>query len=220
MSDFKKRFGENLKALRKSRGMTQEKLAELIDIHYRQMSKIETGDNFPSSKTIEKLCCGLNVSPATLFDFDFRYEGELLMTGTDNTPFYKAIQKNNVITLEDYRGKKVIEEDISLWDSDKRLLKIAKNLNKPVTVEYIEKGKKPKIITYNPDGTINNPGEQNQQSIKEAGILMELFQKVSENKDYTNFIKLAIQSLEDDSALDKLEFMINGIKLARQTNKK
>ncbi len=219
MSDFKKKFGANLKALRKSRNITQEKLSELINIHYRQMSKIETGDNFPSSKTLEKLCLALKIPPVALFDFDFLYEEELFMTGTENISFYKAIQKNNVITLEDYKGKKIIEEEISLWDSDKRLLKIAKNLNKPVVVEYVENGKKIKTITYNPEGTISDSDSNNQQLLQEAGILMEMFKKVCKNKDYTNFIKLAIQSIEDNDALDKLEFMINGIKLARQQNK-
>lgn len=216
MSDFKKKFGQNLKKLRKSRKLTQEKLAELIDIHYRQMSKIETGDNFPSSKTIEKLCCVLNVSPATLFNFDFAYEGEILMTGTGDAAFYKAIQQNNVITLEDYRGKKIVDESISLWDSDKRLLKIAQNLKKPLTVEYFENGKQSKIITYNPDGTI---AYQDKTVSKEAETLMDLFKHVSKNQDYTNFVTLALKAIEDDSALEKLESMISGIKMARKVGK-
>lgn len=218
MTDFKKKFGANLKALRKSRNITQEKLAELIDIHYRQMSKIETGDNFPSSKTIEKLCYALKVSPAKLFDFDFIYDGELTLTGTDDIPYYRAIKKGNIITLEDYRGKRVEQEEISALNPDKRFLNIARNLNREITVEYFEGGKKSKTLVYNPDGTITLVDSQNKSSAKEAENLMDLFKKVTNNENYIDYIKLAIQSIENDSALERLEFMINGIKMARKTN--
>ena len=97
MSDFKEKFGINLKALRKSRNITQEKLAELIDMHHRQVSKIETGDNFPSSKTLEKLCYALKISPMTLFNFDFIYNGEIVLTGTDDIPFYRAIKQGELL---------------------------------------------------------------------------------------------------------------------------
>jgi len=70
MSNFKKAFGNNLKLLRKSKDITQEKLAEIADIHPQQVSKIETGGYFPSCKTIEKICYKLNVAPKDLFDFD------------------------------------------------------------------------------------------------------------------------------------------------------
>lgn len=74
MSSLKKSFGNNLKLLRKSKDITQEKLAELADVHPQQISKIETGGYFPSCKTIEKLCLMLNVAPKDLFDFDLDAE--------------------------------------------------------------------------------------------------------------------------------------------------
>jgi transcriptional regulator with XRE-family HTH domain len=219
MTNFKKEFGANLKALRKTRGMTQEKIAELIDLHYRQMSKIETGDNFPSGRTIEKLCYVLKVSPAELFNFNFIYEGEIVLTGTDDLPFYRAVKHGNVVLLEDYKGKKVKQEKINIFDSDNRFLTIARNLNKPLTVEYFEDGKKSKVLIYNPDGTIVNLNEKKQYSNQETENLIALFKKISNNKDYTDFIKLAIQSIEDDKALERLEFMINGIKMARSNKR-
>lgn len=217
MSDFKKKFGANLKALRKARKITQEKLSELIDVHYRQMSKIETGDNFPSSKTLEKLCFALKVSPAQLFDFDFIYDGEFVLTGTDDTPFFRAIKQGNVVVLEDYRGQKVEQEEISYNESGKRFLKIAKNLGKPVKVEYFENGVKNKILTYNPDGSIESFSEQNLALQQETEKLVELIKNLKNNHEYLDFVNLAIQSLENDTALEKLEFTINGIKLARKS---
>lgn len=215
MSDFKKKFGANLKKLRKSRNITQEKLAELIDIHFRQMSKIETGENFPSSKTIENICYALKISPAKLFDFDFIYDGEIILTGTDDIPYYKATRQGNVIVLEDYQGKKVDNEKISISDSEKKFLKMAQNLNRAITVEYFENGIKSKVLTYNPDGSISSSTEKN---ILEKGLedIMNLLKNTKPNLDYINFVKLAIRAIENDTDLDRLESMISGIKLARK----
>ena len=218
VSDFKKKFGANLKEIRKSKKITQEKLAELIDLHYRQMSKIETGENFPSCKTLEKLCFALNVSPASLFDFNFFYENEALMTGTGESIFYKATRKNNVLVLEDYKNKTVIEEFLPIWNSDERLSKIAQNVNKNIIVEYFEDGEKSKTITYSPEGLIYSsskiPGETYTQKDKEK--LIDLIKKISNNKNYIEFVELAINALEDNDSLKHLEFIINGIKLSRQ----
>ena len=90
MPTFKQAFGFNLKLLRKNKNITQEKLSELIELHPRQLSKIETGSHFPSCKTIEKLCQALDISPKVLFDF--YYDTELYMTGTDGC--YKADRKS------------------------------------------------------------------------------------------------------------------------------
>ena len=46
MSELKSKFGKRLKELRKNRGITQEKMAEYIDISIRNLSKIETGITF------------------------------------------------------------------------------------------------------------------------------------------------------------------------------
>ena len=48
-------FGKRLKTWRKQRKLTQEKLAEAIDISVHSISAIERGINFPSSDTLEKL---------------------------------------------------------------------------------------------------------------------------------------------------------------------
>ena len=215
MSDFKKKFGANLKAIRKSRKVTQEQLAELIDVHYRQMSKIETGENFPSAKTLEKLCYALKISPIRLFEFEFEYEGEIILTGTDAIPYYKAIKRGNVVVLEDYRGKKVEQEEIPATDSDQRFLNIAKNLNKTITVEYFEDGKKSKTINYNPNGTISSQ-IKDYSSMKEIEDLVELIKKKQPNSNHMNFIKLAVQALEDNAALERLELMISGIKMVKK----
>ena len=42
MANFKSGLGSNIKLLRKLRNITQEELSEIIGIHSRQLSKIET----------------------------------------------------------------------------------------------------------------------------------------------------------------------------------
>ena len=71
---LKEDFGKSLKAIRTLKGITQEKLAELIGIEQRQLSRIETGKSFISFGTLEKICLVLDVAPAELFKFDLDAE--------------------------------------------------------------------------------------------------------------------------------------------------
>ena len=70
--NFKEAFGKNLKQIRKSKNITQEALAEMIGIHPRQVSKIETGEHFPNSTTLENICISLSISPRELFNFNLQ----------------------------------------------------------------------------------------------------------------------------------------------------
>lgn len=67
---IKKQLGAKIKRLRQKQGLTQEQLAEKIDIATRTMSGIETGENFVTSDTLEKILEVLNVSSSELFAFD------------------------------------------------------------------------------------------------------------------------------------------------------
>ena len=72
MGDFmdnKKLLGKRIKELRKNSGLTQEKLAELINLETTSLSGIESGRHFPSLPTIERIATQLNVELKTLFDF-------------------------------------------------------------------------------------------------------------------------------------------------------
>ena len=60
-------LGINIKNIRKSRGLTQNKLAELINLDVKSLSLIETGHGFASAKTLEKIQNVLNVELGDLF---------------------------------------------------------------------------------------------------------------------------------------------------------
>ncbi|MBQ6516771.1 helix-turn-helix transcriptional regulator [bacterium] len=67
---IKKQLGAKIKRLRQKRGLTQEKLAEKLDIATRTLCGIENGENFLTSETLEKIFEVLNVTSSELFACD------------------------------------------------------------------------------------------------------------------------------------------------------
>ena len=70
MGLLKEKFGLRLKELRKSKGLTQEQVAEFVGIEPVNVSKIERGMHFPQPEKIEKFAIILGVSTKDLFDFE------------------------------------------------------------------------------------------------------------------------------------------------------
>jgi transcriptional regulator with XRE-family HTH domain len=64
---YLKAFGKRLSEVRKSRGLTQEQLAEMANITSLSISYIEQGRRWPRLLTLHKLSSCLNVSVAELF---------------------------------------------------------------------------------------------------------------------------------------------------------
>jgi len=69
MENTKELLGARIKEIRKSRGMTQEQLAEMIDVEQKHVSRIESGKNFPTIDRLEKIAATLNVPLMGFFDF-------------------------------------------------------------------------------------------------------------------------------------------------------
>lgn len=67
-----------LREYRKKRKLTQEKLAELIDVDTRTIQRIESGDCDPSLKTLRKLINILQISDEDIIIF--MKEMELIST--------------------------------------------------------------------------------------------------------------------------------------------
>lgn len=70
----KKAFGENLKNLRKQKGLSQAQLAEIIGMSAKNITKIETGKSFPRAENINKLLKLFNVSENVLFSGSDKFE--------------------------------------------------------------------------------------------------------------------------------------------------
>lgn len=103
--NLKEGFGARLKELRRAKGYTQEKLAEKLDITQRQLTRIETGENFPSVETIEKISFYLEADLTSLFDFTWDKEYAICSTGTYDKPVFEVCVKDEVVDLSKYLKK-------------------------------------------------------------------------------------------------------------------
>lgn len=54
---------------RKLRGLTQEQLAEMIEISTRQLQRLEKETDIPSLKTLQKLVITLNINEKDLSNY-------------------------------------------------------------------------------------------------------------------------------------------------------
>ena len=60
-------FSENLKIARKARGLSQEELAEDLEVSRQAISKWEQGESYPEVEKLLQLCAALDVSMDELF---------------------------------------------------------------------------------------------------------------------------------------------------------
>lgn len=67
MEDIVNTFGSNLRKYRISKCLSQEKLAELSELHRTYISDIECGKRSISLKNIEKIANALNIETYRLF---------------------------------------------------------------------------------------------------------------------------------------------------------
>lgn len=65
----KKLLGRRIKEIRKSRGLTQEQLSEMIDIETSSLSGIESGRFYPSLHVLEKIAQVFEVELIEFFKF-------------------------------------------------------------------------------------------------------------------------------------------------------
>lgn len=91
--NIKKEFGEKIKRMRKNRNLTQEQLAEMIDISPRNLSGIEVGANFVKAETLEKILLALNTTTEELFsNMEIKDNKELL---ADIIKDIKSVENDN-----------------------------------------------------------------------------------------------------------------------------
>lgn len=69
MPTLKEKLGLRIKTLRKKNGLSQEKLAELINMDKPNLSNIERGKRFMTAETLERIANALNTTERELFDF-------------------------------------------------------------------------------------------------------------------------------------------------------
>lgn len=70
MSDIKTKLGKRIQEIRKKKGMSQEKLAELVGIEPNNISHIEKGKNYPTPENIAKIARALDKEVYELYLFN------------------------------------------------------------------------------------------------------------------------------------------------------
>ena len=95
MISLKQKFGKRVRELRKSKSLTQESLAELMNMEPSNVSKLECGLHFPQPEKIEKLAKILDVDVQNLFEFDHFNKKQDLIKYIDD-----SIENFDLRTLE------------------------------------------------------------------------------------------------------------------------
>lgn len=108
--DIKKELGEKIKRVRKSRGITQEQLAEMIDISPRSLSNIEVGGCFVKSETLEKIIDALNITTEELFANEHIKSNVELLKDIDS--YINQVKNDNKTLGKIYKILKCLIEDV------------------------------------------------------------------------------------------------------------
>jgi transcriptional regulator with XRE-family HTH domain len=117
--DIGKLIGIQVARIRKEREITQEQLAESVDVATETISRLERGVSIPSLITLSKISQALHISLKDLFDFEYPQKP------------VSAIEKESMKLLAYLKTKKV--------DDIKMCYRILKNI-----FEQIEKDYRPK----------------------------------------------------------------------------
>jgi len=92
-------FGKKLKSLREERRLTQQELAELINMQPNSVAQIEIGYKAVSFATIEKIVEKLDISYCELFDFkELQTENTLISSITHELHNFNVKELNYILT--------------------------------------------------------------------------------------------------------------------------
>jgi transcriptional regulator with XRE-family HTH domain len=67
-SDAKVVFGQTLRKIREKRGISQETLAAMMDMHRNSIALLERGRMNPSLETLRRLAKALKIKPGRLLE--------------------------------------------------------------------------------------------------------------------------------------------------------
>jgi len=105
---IKQQLGNRIYELRKQMNISQEELAEKLEISQRSLSKIETGRNFVKSDTLEKIIKVFNISCGELFNFEHLDTAENLVSEIHK--HVDAIKNNDFLVVILYKITKALTQ--------------------------------------------------------------------------------------------------------------
>jgi transcriptional regulator with XRE-family HTH domain len=74
--DITTRVGKRIRSLRKSKGLTQQRLGELSGLDYKYLGSIERGLENPSLRKIGMIASGLGIDVMELFRFHHEHDDD------------------------------------------------------------------------------------------------------------------------------------------------
>ena len=100
MDNLKKSLGQRIRELRIKNNLSQEELAELVNLDRRSISTIECGNTFPLT-SLNLIAKALNTDLKSLFDFDAnsKNDKQLIETITKKLPELKSEQLKIIYRL-------------------------------------------------------------------------------------------------------------------------
>ena len=94
-------FGENLKNVRKQRGVTQEELAEILGVSRQAISKWESGTSVPDVQLLLRIADFYNLTLDLLVRDDF----DLPISSLDEKKIADDLSNKSSVSIDDYLGR-------------------------------------------------------------------------------------------------------------------
>lgn len=94
MVNIREIFAENLRKIRRKRGLTQEKLAEKVDMSLQYLALLELGRKFPSGEMLERLAKALDIETYELLAVPPTANNELEILRNDIIEEIKKLNEN------------------------------------------------------------------------------------------------------------------------------
>lgn len=95
-------FGKRLAAAREAKGLTKQKLGEVISVHHSQIGRYEKGEASPAAEVLKKMANALNVST------DYLMNGTAADLAAENINDKTLINQFNRISELSEESKKVV----------------------------------------------------------------------------------------------------------------
>ena len=103
--ELKKQLGKRIKELREQRDLSQEYIAEQLEIHPANYWRIENGISYPKPENLEKICEILKVKPQELFVFE-----HLKSIDDIRSELHEIINSNEDLTRLIYKFVKTLND--------------------------------------------------------------------------------------------------------------
>ena len=96
--NIKKLLGKRLQEIRRYKKITQEQLAEYIDVDTSSISNIEVGRYYPTAENLEKILKVLDIRPSDIFLFEQHAKHDELIN-----EMLEAMKKDVKLTRQMYK---------------------------------------------------------------------------------------------------------------------